>query len=135
MLVSGQLLTTYDNNYRFGYDSLSDDFSGSSLGGVNSFSGFGSGLASIRDPRQNRGKWWMHTFYWKALIFSSLNHLCHDTWCKNQQQLAFYFDVPTSESVYHFQRIAPSILKLFRKYNNNTIGFFFLADSFERLEA
>lgn len=57
VLVSGQFLGTYDNSYRFGYDSLSDDFGGSSGG---SFGGFGSGLASIRDPRQNRGK---HTNY------------------------------------------------------------------------
>lgn len=53
VLVSGQFLGTYDNAYRFGYDALGDDFSGSSGG---SFGGFGSGLASIRDPRQNRGK-------------------------------------------------------------------------------
>lgn len=55
VLVSGQFLGTYDNSYRLGFDSLSDDFSGSSFGGSNNFGGFG-GLASIRDPRQNRGK-------------------------------------------------------------------------------
>lgn len=56
VLVSGQFLATYDNSYRSGYDSLTDDFDSNSFGGVNSFRGFGSGLASIRDPRQNRGK-------------------------------------------------------------------------------
>ncbi|XP_055322172.1 uncharacterized protein LOC129578094 isoform X2 [Sitodiplosis mosellana] len=54
VLVSGQFLGTYDNSYRLGFDSFNDDFRGSSLGGSNSFGGF-SGLASIRDPRQNRG--------------------------------------------------------------------------------
>lgn len=54
VLVSGQFLSTFDNSFR--YDSLSDDFSGSALGGAGSFGGFGGGLASIRDPRQNRGK-------------------------------------------------------------------------------
>lgn len=56
MLVSGQFLATYDNSYRFGYDSPSDDLSGSSLGNLNTFNGFGNGLARLRDPRQNRGK-------------------------------------------------------------------------------
>lgn len=55
VLVSGQFLGTYDNSYRLGFDSFNDDFSGSSFGGSNSFGGL-SGLASIRDPRQNRGK-------------------------------------------------------------------------------
>lgn len=60
MLVSGQFLATYDNSLRSGYDSLADDLGSSSFGSLNSFSGFGSGLSSIRDPRQNRGKTHTH---------------------------------------------------------------------------
>lgn len=56
VLASGQFLATYDNSYRSGYDSLTDDFGSSSFGGLNSFSGGFSGLARLRDPRQNRGK-------------------------------------------------------------------------------
>lgn len=123
VLVSGQLLSTYDNSYRFGYDSLNDDFSGSSLGNLNSFSGFGGGLANIRDPRQNRGK--IHkpnlrtyfVFFWRGFVFLILlshdfifnvytktenSHLTMEKWldvdilCKANNNWSLYFDVPTS---------------------------------------
>lgn len=50
-IVSGQFFGSYDNSYRFGYDSsasLDDSSSGSSFGGF--------GGSRFRDPRQNRGK-------------------------------------------------------------------------------
>lgn len=58
VLVSGQFFGSYNNAYRFGYDSLENDFGSapSSLGGSSSFGGLSNSLASIRDPRQNRGK-------------------------------------------------------------------------------
>lgn len=57
VLVSGQFFGSYDNAYRFGYNSLSgEDFGSGPFGGPGSFGGFGSGLSTIRDPRQNRGK-------------------------------------------------------------------------------
>lgn len=49
VLVSGQFFGSYDNAYRFGYDS-------SDFGGIGSFGQVSGGAASIRDPRQNRGK-------------------------------------------------------------------------------
>lgn len=49
VIVSGQFFGSYDNAYRFGYDS--NDF-----GGIGSFGQSNGGAASIRDPRQNRGK-------------------------------------------------------------------------------
>lgn len=82
VLASGQFLGQYDNSYRFGYDSLSDDFSGSSFGGgANSFgalgngfgSGVASGLASIRDPRQNRGKIKFNQMSFSDLIAASFH--------------------------------------------------------------
>lgn len=58
VLVSGQFFGSFDNANRFGYNSLSnDDFGSGTFGGPGSFGGLGSGLASIRDPRQNRGKY------------------------------------------------------------------------------
>lgn len=50
VLVSGQFFGSYDNAYRFGYDS--NDFGG----GIGAFGQGSGGAASIRDPRQNRGK-------------------------------------------------------------------------------
>lgn len=52
--VSGQFFGSFDNAYRFGYDSSS------SLDDLNSGSFGGSSLASIRDPRQNRGKYYYY---------------------------------------------------------------------------
>lgn len=49
VLVSGQFFGTFDNAYRFGYDSVGNDFGSSSFGAIN------SGPSSVRDPRQNRG--------------------------------------------------------------------------------
>lgn len=87
VLVSGQFLGQYDNSYRFGYDSLSDDFSGSSFGGgANSLgalgNGFASGLASIRDPRQNRGKIDFNKFFVNLPFYEAIcNTLQSNCFC------------------------------------------------------
>lgn len=67
VLVSGQFFGSYDNAYRFGYDS--NDFGG--IGGLDQGSG---GAASIRDPRQNRGKQ-IFTYMCKYKLFYALQHL------------------------------------------------------------
>lgn len=54
-LVSGQFLGTFDNSYRFGYDSSA------SLDDISSGSSFGNfGGSRLRDPRQNRGKFMVY---------------------------------------------------------------------------
>lgn len=62
VLVSGQFFGSYDNAYRFGYDS--NDF-----GGISSFGQANGGAASIRDPRQNRGK---NLYYYTFLCLLGL---------------------------------------------------------------
>lgn len=82
-LVSGQFFGTFDNSYRFGYDSSAsvDDVSGGS-----SFGSFGG--SRLRDPRQNRGK---HIIRLHIFI-------------QPQKRFVIYFYRPLEESVY--QRVS-----------------------------
>lgn len=68
VLVSGQFFGSYDNAYRFGYDS-------NEFGGIGSFGQVSGGAANIRDPRQNRGK----NLYFTSNVFGLVGFF-HPVW-------------------------------------------------------
>lgn len=89
VIVSGQFFGSYDNAYRFGYDS--NDF-----GGIGSFDQASGGAASIRDPRQNRGK--VFNFFYVLVCvrfgsFSCLRTITSQLRDNEPRQRSDFFDV------------------------------------------